>query len=101
VEEIKREDGVISDAGPLIHLDELGCVGLLGDFNRVIVPATVWEEVLAHRPGIFNSTGINWDKYNEDDEYSVELQTVISLFSLHRGGRRQLPSRFASLGRSS
>ncbi len=36
----------ICDAGPLIHLDELGCLHLLTDF-RVWVPEAVWKEVHA------------------------------------------------------
>ena len=27
---------VVCDAGPLIHLDELGCLGLLSDFREVL-----------------------------------------------------------------
>lgn len=42
---------VICDAGPLIHLDELGCIVLLDDFDEVLVPAQVWQEVIHHRPG--------------------------------------------------
>lgn len=46
---------VIADAGPLIHLDELGCLDLLRDFARVWVPDAVWQEVEAHRPGVLIS----------------------------------------------
>lgn len=31
----------VCDAGPLIHLDELGCLALLSDFARVLLPASV------------------------------------------------------------
>ena len=41
---------VVCDAGPIIHLDELECLDLLGDFPEVIVPEAVWREVLKHRP---------------------------------------------------
>ena len=41
---------VVSDAGPLIHLDELGCLGLLRDFLAIQVPDAVWREVHRHRP---------------------------------------------------
>lgn len=41
---------VVCDAGPLIHLDELDCLDLLGDFPEVLVPEAVWREVLKHRP---------------------------------------------------
>jgi predicted nucleic acid-binding protein len=39
----------VCDAGPLIHLDELGCPSLLEEFDRLLVPSSVWEEVLKHR----------------------------------------------------
>ena len=41
---------VVCDAGPLIHLDELDCLDLLGDYPEVLVPEAVWHEVLKHRP---------------------------------------------------
>lgn len=46
----RRPSAVVSDAGPLIHLDELGCLDILGDFERVLVPRRVWAEVTRHRP---------------------------------------------------
>lgn len=41
---------VVSDAGPLIHLDQLGSIDLLRDFRQVIVPNAVRAEVARHRP---------------------------------------------------
>lgn len=40
----------ICDAGPLIHLTEIGCLDLLRDFQAVLVPEQVREEVARHRP---------------------------------------------------
>ena len=40
---------VVSDAGPLIHLDELGCVDLLHGLGKLVIPRTVWTEVTRHR----------------------------------------------------
>ncbi|MFW5900725.1 MAG: nucleic acid-binding protein [Halodesulfurarchaeum sp.] len=37
----------VSDAGPLIHLAEIGSLGLLAAFDRLLVPETVYEEVEA------------------------------------------------------
>jgi hypothetical protein len=45
---------VVCDAGPLIHLDELEALELLGDFQSVLVPDTVWVEAEAHRPNLFD-----------------------------------------------
>ena len=41
---------VVCDAGPLIHLDELGSLDLLLDFAYVLAPSSVWSEVTRHRP---------------------------------------------------
>ena len=48
---------VVCDAGPLIHLDELGCLDLFGDFSEVLVPEAVWREVLGHRPSALDKKG--------------------------------------------
>ena len=39
----------ICDAGPLIHLDELGCLDTLQDFQALLVPSSVVDEVAQHR----------------------------------------------------
>jgi hypothetical protein len=36
----------VLDAGPLIHLDELGRVDLLADFGLLLIPQIVLEEAL-------------------------------------------------------
>jgi predicted nucleic acid-binding protein len=41
---------VILDAGPLIHLDQLGCLDLLTAFPRLYAPQIVWDEAVRHRP---------------------------------------------------
>ncbi|HUP25546.1 MAG TPA: hypothetical protein VNB06_21720 [Thermoanaerobaculia bacterium] len=41
---------VVCDAGPLIHLDEVGCLDLLLDFSAILVPEAVGAEVELHRP---------------------------------------------------
>lgn len=43
---------VVCDAGPLIHLDELGSIDLLDDFASVLVPPQVVREVRQHRPSL-------------------------------------------------
>ena len=35
---------VVCDAGPLIHLDELDCLDLLGDYPEVLVPEAAWRQ---------------------------------------------------------
>jgi predicted nucleic acid-binding protein len=50
VAEVDAPSIVVCDAGPLIHLDELGCLDLLSAFRQVFVPNGVWHEVARHRP---------------------------------------------------
>lgn len=45
------ETRVVSDAGPLIHLQQLTALELLLDFSEVLVPEAVWGEVDRHQPG--------------------------------------------------
>jgi len=41
---------VVFDAGPIIHLDELGCLDLLGEFPEILLAETVWDEINNYRP---------------------------------------------------
>jgi len=39
---------IVCDTGPIIHLDELGCLDLLDDFTEIILPGSVVEEIEQH-----------------------------------------------------
>ena len=62
---------VISDAGPVIHLDELDCLDLL-DYPEVLVSEAVWREVARHRPQVLHSPAINL-KLNAVDALSSRV----------------------------
>lgn len=49
-----KEACAVCDAGPIIHLDELGCLNLLEDFKRLLVPTSVWKEVIKYRGDAFS-----------------------------------------------
>jgi predicted nucleic acid-binding protein len=36
----------VADAGPLIHLSEVGCLSLLRIFDRLAIPDAVWSEAI-------------------------------------------------------
>jgi len=80
---------VILDAGPLIHLDELGCLILLADFQERIVPAAVWEEVERYRPSALHSNTLTFIK-REPARISAALQTLYDAFNLDAGEREAL-----------
>ena len=80
---------VILDAGPLIHLDELGCLILLADFQERIVPAAVWDEVERHRFSAFHSNTLTFIKL-EPVRISAALQTLYDALNLDAGEREAL-----------
>ena len=63
---------VVCDAGPLIHLDQLGCVELLADFPQVLVPETVWEEVRRHRPAALKEEMVRFTRARAPESFSSE-----------------------------
>ena len=75
---------VVCDAGPLIHLDELGCLALLSDFVRVLLPASVWEEVSRHRPAALTGTDVALEQSAAAAPLPADLAGLGRLFALHR-----------------
>jgi predicted nucleic acid-binding protein len=80
---------VVCDAGPLIHLDELGCLGLLADFQEVLVPSTVRIEVMRHRPSALGST-VAFREVRAVQAPPPDLDVLIRTLSLHEGERESL-----------
>jgi len=62
---------VVCNAGPLIHLDEIGLLDLLADFQKVYVPIQVWDEVERHRPASLRS----WVQVQKAPKARVLLST--------------------------
>lgn len=75
---------VIADAGPLIHLDELRCLELLWDFNRVLVPEAVWQEVEHHRPDALSRPDSRLERVSAP-EATPHLSALSLSFTLHSG----------------
>jgi len=81
---------VISDAGPLIHLDELGCLDLLSVFHEVLVPKEVWLEVRRHRPTALRTPGVPLEKVDLIPEPSPQLTVLMQNFPLDVGEEQAL-----------
>jgi predicted nucleic acid-binding protein len=81
---------VVCDAGPLIHLDQLGCLNLLRDFALVQVPETVWHEVERHRPSAFRRRTIKFERVTAPPEASPKLIQLAQAFLLDAGEREAL-----------
>jgi predicted nucleic acid-binding protein len=79
---------VVADAGPLIHLDELQCLGLLADFSEVRVPEAVWREVEYHRPQALHVSAVPWRRCLPTA--SAQVDALTTLYTLHAGEREAL-----------
>ena len=81
---------VVSDAGPIIHLDELGALDLLRGFYSVLIPSVVWEEILRHRPGLELSAIPASVIADAPDTGSSQLISIADAFALDIGERTAL-----------
>ena len=90
VEPIDTVRDIVSDAGPLIHLDEIGCLDLLEDFGSVMVPDQVWGEVLQHRPQALESKRIHLVCRKVEISVRGGFPSIIKAFSLDLGEQAAL-----------
>ena len=80
----------VLDAGPLIHLDELGRLGLLSDFKQLLVPQAVLDEALRHRPGMKLAALSNLESIAHPPPLPADLLKLADEFALHAGERAAL-----------
>ena len=80
----------VLDAGPLIHLDELGRLVLLSDFKQVLVPQAVLDEALVHRPGMKPAVLSNLEIISHPPPLPADLLKLADEFALHAGERAAL-----------
>jgi predicted nucleic acid-binding protein len=76
---------VVCDAGPLIHLDELGCMPLLSDFGEIRVPGAVWQEVKRHRPSALRRRTVPLKRVENIPNPEPELSVLVRALRLHAG----------------
>jgi predicted nucleic acid-binding protein len=76
---------VVCDSGPLIHLDEVDSLILLADFKRIIVPVSVHEEVLRHRPHVFDKDYCSIEIVETKQNPTSKLMKLKQSLSLDRG----------------
>lgn len=82
--------GVVCDAGPLIHLDELGSLSLLADFAHILVPEQVWQEVEVHRPNALPRSGLSLQKVAVSVSTQAAFQTLAQALLLGHGEQAAL-----------
>jgi len=87
---------VVCDAGPLIHLDELGCLDLLRDFPLVLLPEEVWREVEHHRPSALGP-GFDLQRRSVSISATPAFQALAQALALDRGEQAALSLAWADL----
>ena len=81
---------VVCDAGPLIHLDELGCLSLLHDLGCVLVPEQVREEVVRYRPHALTEPYVRFQSVEISISSEPAFQTLAQALSLDAGEQAAL-----------
>jgi predicted nucleic acid-binding protein len=81
---------VICDAGPILHLDELGQLSLLNDFEAVYIPKQVWDEVTSHRPKAFSKASGRFHRVEVPLICDSTFQSIAKSFSLDLGDQAAL-----------
>ncbi|MCX6029129.1 MAG: DNA-binding protein [Chloroflexi bacterium] len=81
---IDQKTIAVCDAGPLIHLDELGSLDLLAKF-RVWVPDAVWNEVKRHRPGALVHPKVHCERQTIDKPIAPSLSALGNALLLDAG----------------
>jgi len=76
---------VVCDAGPLIHLDEVGCLELLTDFRGILVPEQVKREVLRHRPTALQTAKATLRILPVPISAELQFRALVKAFSLDAG----------------
>jgi predicted nucleic acid-binding protein len=76
---------VVLDAGPLIHLDELGALDLLADFGRCRIPPTVVSEVERHRRGVLGRIGAHSEIAAPPRPIPSPIAALAGTYPLHAG----------------
>jgi predicted nucleic acid-binding protein len=86
----KTKRPVVCDAGPVIHLDELGCLDLLADFVPLLVPRQVWGEVTRHRGRLTDADVPGVRVVDVTGAASAKLSAISDSMALHVGERAAL-----------
>ena len=73
------------DAGPLIHLDELGSLNLLAGYREVLLPDIVEQEAKKHRPEIQINSIPGLVRVSSNPAAAESMFELAVEFGLHAG----------------
>ena len=81
---------VVCDAGPIIHLDELDCLSLLNDFDQILIPSQVWQEVAHHRHSALGKSDVSLQQVDVIICSEPPFQSLVRSLSLDIGEQAAL-----------
>lgn len=76
---------VVFDAGPIIHLDELNCLDLLGEFQEILLAEGVWDEINLYRPLALHESKLSLIGCPQKYPTGEQLCAMCRTFSLDSG----------------
>lgn len=85
-----RSRHVVSDAGPLIHLDELDSLDLLNAYGPILITPAVWREVHRHRPTALSRLPPSAKQREPQGISDDRLVAILEAFSLAPADREAL-----------
>lgn len=80
----------VCDAGPLIHLDELGSLDLMEGFAPLLISETVWREVTRHRKSLSLAAVPGAALMPDPESYDPAMLALFRSFDLDAGERTAL-----------
>ena len=80
----------VCDAGPLIHLDELGSLDLMEGFAPLLISETVWREATRHRAGLSLEAVPGAVLTPDPQSYDPAMLALFRSFDLDAGERTAL-----------
>ena len=86
----ESRSSLICDAGPLIHLDEMDCLHLLTDFEPILIPDQVWQEVVHHRPDALSLPDLSLQRKPVEISSTPAFSAMVRTFSLDLGEQAAL-----------
>ena len=86
---IEEATDIVCDTGPIIHLDELGCLDLLADFKEILLTVSVVEEIEKHRP-VALRVKLPFRVLRAHNPADERLATMFRIFALDRGETESL-----------
>lgn len=81
---------IVLDAGPIIHLEEIGRLNLLSDFKDILVPEVVWEEIEYHRPLALQIKSVPFRKIKVSSEIRNNVNIIGTAFNLDKGEKEAI-----------